>query len=403
MKHVTAPALAALAVLSTPFGALAGEEVAWRLFVADHAQPRLSAIDLESGTVLDSFALPGAATLYATPGKRAVYAVAGDANKVAVIASGVEVADHGDHGDLRLTAPALTDAVLTGDRPVHFVEHEGQVAVFYDGEGAARLYSEAALLDGDTNGREVRTAAPHHGVAIPMDDHTLITQPNADDPTALPAGLWVLDAQGEKLGDFHPCPDLHGEASSGNIVAIACGTGLLLAREGASGPDITFLPYGANLPEGKATTLLGGSGFQYFLGNYGADRVVIIDPSVADAFRLVDLPTRRVHFAVDPQRPKFAYVFTEDGNLLQLDILSAAITGSLRLTEPYSMDGEWNLPRPRVAVAGGEIAVTDPLEGLIHIVDAQSFAKTREIAVEGAPFNIVAVGGAGETHGHHHH
>jgi len=67
------------------------------------------------------------------------------------------------------------------------------------------------------------------------------------------------------------------------------------------------------------------------------------------------------------------------------------------------MDGEWNLPRPRVAVAGGEIAVTDPLKGLIHVVDAKAFAKTREIAVEGRPYNIVAVGGAGETHGHHQH
>jgi len=32
------------------------------------------------------------------------------------------------------------------------------------------------------------------------------------------------------------------------------------------------------------------------------------------------------------------------------------------------------------------------------VVDAASFEKTRDIAVEGKPFNIVAVGGSGETH-----
>ncbi|MFD1942214.1 zinc metallochaperone AztD [Paradevosia shaoguanensis] len=402
MRYVPST-LAALAVLAIPASAFAEEEVAWRLFVADHDQPRVTAIDLESGAALDSFAIDGPATLYATKGKRAVYAVQGEQNRVAIIASGVEIEDHGDHGDLKLGEPALTDAVLTGERPVHFVEHDDQFAIFYDGEGTARIYPEAAVLKGDTAFREVHTSAPHHGVAIPMEDYTLVTQPNEADPKALPTGIWVLDAAGEKLGDFHPCPDLHGEATSGNLLAIACGTGLLLAKEGASGPQIEFLPYAADLPPGKVTTLLGGSGFQYFLGNYGADRVAVIDPSATDAFQLVTLPTRRVHFAVDPEQPKFAYVFTEDGNLLQLDILSAAITGTLHLTEPYSMDGEWNLPRPRVAVAGGEIAVTDPLKRLIHVVDAKAFAKTREIAVEGRPYNIVAVGGAGETHGHHHH
>lgn len=401
MKRVVST-LALLTALGVSFPVFAEEEVAWRLFVADHGQPRVTVLDLQSGKTLDSFGIEGPATLYATKGKQAVYAVQGDRDLVSVIRTGVEIEDHGDHGDLTLGDPALAPTVLNGKRPVHFVEHDGQFAVFYDGEGVARTYGEADVLGGDAGFREIRTEAPHHGVAVPFGVHTIVTQPNATDPKALPTGVWVIDAQGEKLGDFYPCPDLHGEASSGSILAIACGTGLLLTKSGANGPEIEFRAYDAKLPPGKTTTLLGGVGFQYFLGNYGADKVVVIDPSVADAFRLVDLPMRRVHFAVDPEQPKYAYVFTEDGSLHQLDILSTAITASIKLTEPYSMDGEWNLPRPRVAVAGGEIAVTDPLKGLVHIVDARSFARTRDIAVEGAPYSIVAVGGAGETHGHHH-
>ena len=62
MRYVP-PTLAALAVLAIPASAFAEEEVAWRLFVADHDQPRVTAIDLESGAALDSFAIDGPATL----------------------------------------------------------------------------------------------------------------------------------------------------------------------------------------------------------------------------------------------------------------------------------------------------------------------------------------------------
>ena len=62
------------------------------------------------------------------------------------------------------------------------------------------------------------------------------------------------------------------------------------------------------------------------------------------------------------------------------------------------MDGDWNDPRPRIAVAGDRIVVTDPLNSKLHLVDAASFDKAGEIAVEGKPYNIVSVGGSGETH-----
>src|SRR5690606_22060786 len=137
---------------------------------------------------------------------------------------------------------------------------------------------------------------------------------------------------------------------------------------------------------------------QYFLGNYGADKVVIIDPAEADPYRLVELPTRRVHFVTDPVRPRLAYIFTEDGQLRQLDVVKGEIVNSVKVTEPYSMDGEWSLPRPRLAVAGDVVAVTDPLEGKMHLVDAASLTLSGEIAVEGAPFTIVAIGGSGSVH-----
>jgi len=123
-----------------------------------------------------------------------------------------------------------------------------------------------------------------------------------------------------------------------------------------------------------------------------------VDPEDENAFRLIELPVRRVHFAIDPVRTRFAYVFTEDGRLHQINILSGKIANSVAVTEPYSMDGHWNDPRPRIAVAGDEIMITDPLKGLIHALDAETLEKKREVVTGGAPYEIVAVGGSGAVH-----
>jgi len=394
--HIRAllPLLAATA-LTAP--ALAEDVTAWRLFIGDHAEARVTAVDLGSGEALATFPLASPASLYATRSGEAVFAVQGEGNQVSAIRSGIAVDDHGDHGDIEIDEPALVEAAVAGERPVHFVEHGGRIAIFFDGSGKTTVLDEHHWVDhAELEAVEFDSGAPHHGVAVPWGEFTLVSVPHPDDPSNLPIGVNVLDADGAVVGDLHGCADLHGEASSGDLLAIACAEGLLIVS-GSGEPNIEKLAY-SGLPEGKSTTLVGGQGLQYFLGNYGADKVVVIDPAEAEPFTLVDLPTRRVHFVTDSVRPRFAYVFTEDGQLRQLDVVKGEIVRSVRVTEPYSMDGEWSLPRPRIAVAGDVVAVTDPLAGKVHLVDVESFALTGEIPVAGAPYNIVAIGGSGSQH-----
>lgn len=379
--------------LVTP--AVADDITAWRLFVADHTEPRLTALDLKSGAVLATFPLASPASLYRADD--AVFAVQGAGNQVSAIKTGISIDDHGDHGDIAIDDPALIDAVLTGEKPAHFVEHGGKIALFFDGSGLVSLVDTHDWIENgtlDITERDSGTA--HHGLAVAWGDYTLVSVADAESDSKPRLGVHVLDAEGNVVGDMHACPDLHGEATSGNMLMIGCGDGLLVVT-GSGEPKIEKLDY-AGLPQGKSTTLIGGQGMQYFLGNYGADKVVIIDPAEAEPYRLVDLPTRRVHFVTDPVRPRFAYIFTEDGQLRQLDVVRGEIARSVKVTEPYSMDGEWSLPRPRLAVAGDVIAVTDPNEGKIHLVDAESFEIARDLSVDGLPFNIVAAGGSGSVH-----
>jgi hypothetical protein len=393
MHKTLSLALLTATALSVP--SFANETSTWRLFIGDHTAPQVTALDLGTGTAIATFPLASPASLYTSDG--AVFAVQGAGNQVSAIDSGIAVDDHGDHGDIEVTEPALVDAVLSGEKPAHFVEHDGKVAMFFDGSGLVNLFSAHDWAhDGELVTSELDSGTAHHGVAIPWGEYTLVSVANADDEKKPRLGLNVVDADGNLVGETHPCPDLHGEATSGNIVVVGCDDGLLVAS-GSGAPTVEKIDY-AGLPEGKVTTVIGGQGLQYFLGNYGADKVVIIDPTEAEPYRLVDLPTRRVHFVTDPFRPKFAYIFTEDGDLHQLDVLKGEITNSVTVTEPYSMDGEWSLPRPRLAVASDVIAVTDPLAGKVHLVDAESFEITRDIALEGLPFTIVAVGGSGTVH-----
>jgi len=384
--------------------ALADDVDAWRLFVGDQQDAKLTVLDAGKGDKIAEFPLRGYVThLVPSESGQTVFAVQMDADAVEVIRTGVVFTDHGEHRDVELQEPARLSR-LEGKRPVHAVPHGDEVLQFFDVEGEARVFGEHALLEGNTKYEVVKAAAPHHGVAVPLGDYMLISEPDLTKEAKegeLPPrlGLKVLDDTGKQVGDVATCTGLHGEASSAGVVAFGCKEGVLIARAGGKNPpDVKMLPYGEAMPEGQVGTLLGGKAMQFFLGNYGEDKVVVIDPSADDPYRLVELAVRRVDFALDPERVTTAYVFTEDGKLHVLDVLSGELTKSVQVTEPYSKDGHWRDPRPRLAVMGGEIAVTDPRQQCVRILDAASLTETRTIPVEGTPFNIVAVGGSGVRH-----
>lgn len=377
---------------------------AWRLFVADHMLPVVRAIDFETGKELARFDIKSYATLTASTSGRTIFATQSDADAVHVISTGINLSDHGDHGDIEIKDPSILPVIIEGKRPVHVVPHGEDVVIFYDHGGNAEIIEEDALIEGRKEASNVDATAPHHGVAVAMGKHVLVSVPDIKaeiKPNELPprVGLRVVDKAGKQIGDVATCTDLHGEATSARLVAFGCKEGVLVARPGGiDGPKLEMLVYPADFPKESVGTLLGGKSMQYFLGNYGADKLVLIDPDAEAPYRLVELPTRRVDFILDPAKLRNAYILTEDGNLHVLDIVKGEIVAKARVTEPYSKDGHWRDPRPRLAVADGQIAITDPRHSLVRVVDSETLKEVRTIAVEGQPFSIVAVGGSGASH-----
>lgn len=76
---------------------------------------------------------------------------------------------------------------------------------------------------------------------------------------------------------------------------------------------------------------------------------------------------------------------TEDGSLHCVDLLKAAITASAKVSEPWSVNDHRNDPRPRIALAGNEIVLTDPNAGLVRRISTGDLTEPRIVPVEGKP------------------
>ena len=396
----TATLLGTVAALAHP--AWADEDAtAWRLFVADHTDPVVTVIDLEAPEQRSTFEIAGPARLYAAADDALVVAVQSDHDQVDFLASGIALDSHGDHADIEVAEPQAIGSI-SGPRPFHLVDHGGEVAITFDRGGYASALGEGAILDGELAEERIPMNVAHHGFVAAMGDHYVSSvaseEPVEEDELPPRVGIGTFAADGTAMGETHTCTDLHGEAFSGNFLLAGCEEGVI-ALDTSDGPDaFTMLPYPADFPEGTTGTLLGASAMQIFLGDHGDDAVVIVDPTTEPYFTRVELPFDRVHFALDPARPQFAYILTEDGSLHRLNMLSAEIEQSVQVTQPYSMEGHWRDPRPRMAVAGDRLILTDPLDASVRIVDLEGFSETDRIAVEGLPYNVIAVGGSGLTH-----
>ncbi|MFV0245640.1 MAG: hypothetical protein ACK5IB_11540 [Qingshengfaniella sp.] len=395
-------ALSLAAILAVQAAHAEDDHAVWRIFVADQAAATVTALDLDAPDHRWTFELTGPTNLAVSPEGEAIIAVQVNNDRVDFLTSGIALDDHGDHADLHVEDPAKIDAVLEGPRPFHVVSHDHTIAINFDRGGYVAMIDEHDLMDGDPGSERFVQARAHHGYAVPAGDY-ILSSVASDAPVEegkLPPriGIGAFNADGTPAGDMATCTNLHGEAFSGSYLLSGCSEGVIAADLSGATPAFTMLPYPADFPEGTTGTLLGSTAMQVFLGNFGRDSVVVIDPTAAPYFTRVELPFRRVHFVLDAAKPQFAYILTEDGTLHQLNMLTATIEQSATVTQAYSMDGNSGDPRPRLAMAGDRLAMTDPLSSLVRVIDTADLSELATIPVDGLPYNIVAVGGSGAAH-----
>jgi zinc transport system substrate-binding protein len=382
----------------------------YRVFVGDHADPKVTAFDLSAPDKRWTFETTGQSKLYGVNNGAAIAAVQSDNDAVHFLKSGITLHSHGDHSDITIADPVALGGTLTGPRPFHLIDHDGKVAINFDRGGYAEIVDAHDLAEGKVQASRLPQAGAHHGYVAPI-GKAWVTSVASDAPVegdAAPTrlGLQQVKADGTPVGEVATCTGIHGEAFSGAYLATGCEEGILTVTAGPDAPSFKILPYPADLPAGETTgTLLGSKSMQVFLGNLGDKGLVVVDPVDEPHFRHIELPFRRIDFVLDPANARFGYVLTEDGTLHQIDVLDGKVAKSARVTEPYSMDGHWNDPRPRLAMAGNEVVMSDPKAGMVRRIAKDTLKETGTIPVDGMPYNITVAGGSGVVHegdGHDH-
>ncbi|CAM3008988.1 5-methyltetrahydrofolate--homocysteine methyltransferase [Pseudoalteromonas distincta] len=207
-----------------------------------------SFFDLDDNALLDTFVLNDeSSTLSASPDFRYAVITNRTQDYLGFIDGGMWREDHGEHLHDYEQGPAFSSYELTsGSRPTHLMTHDGQLAIFYDGDAdSGAPASVEVLTDSDiTNATATLPGISYdinmHGVAEPRGEHLLSTirRDDADNTSVakvLPDQVGVYhfhDGEYELEQTLAPtCPDLHGAAQNHDYVVFGCGDGVLIAHQ----------------------------------------------------------------------------------------------------------------------------------------------------------------------------
>ncbi|HEY5797438.1 MAG TPA: hypothetical protein VIU82_20750 [Bosea sp. (in: a-proteobacteria)] len=403
-----------------------------RLVFADHEQPVLRILDLDSGETTHSFPVPrpNAGLATAADGRHVVVKTGDEAGTIRFLDGGLVRESHGDHDEVEKLTPKLLDLTVTGDKPAHVVSAEGQIALFYDGDRPwlSKSDPKVVLLDlaslGAKSSKSIvwKSPAPQHGIAIPMGKHRLLVSvPNpvyakGEDRTASsrPDGFEILDMTG-KPESWKPvftindtakpdasCRLFHGHAALKDTHVFGCAEGegggvLVLRQDGRS-----FAAHKLAYPDGRRTSTIKGGAGRHLVGNYGLKSpygaLLRIDPaatslSEADVLK-VPGDQAACQFEVSANGKRLANL-TADGKLRIYEIAPAwKELASFDAVPAFDCAYGAKTPTPNLAVIGASAFVSDPTNSRIREYNLDSLQQALDLPVEGKP-TIIAGGASG--------
>lgn len=382
----------------------------------------VSFIDIDDGTLLDNFALTNDdSALYTSGSYRYAAITARSADIVEFIDGGLWREDHVEHLHDYEQAPQMSDYLLSGSSPTHFVNHAGQSAIFYDGDADAGIPSSVSVItDLDiTNENSSPASLMHifnmHGVAEPRGEYLLSSIRREDSEstsgnTILPdqVGVYHLhdgNFELEQLLDV-TCPDLHGAAQNHDFVVFGCGDGVLVAHDHNGSFEASKVENIDALGDLRIGSLYSHHDAAAFIGvasSYvtGETFVVSIDPET-NAMELIDWQ------AQDGASP-LSYAFTYDGehalildSLGFLSILSIHIHDGINKFEfegrvdisdqDISLMPEGQSFKMTVAQNDGYAFISDPIAQHILMVHIEDMEIEGDFELDFVPANLVWVG-----------
>jgi hypothetical protein len=399
-----------------------------RLAVLSAESADVTVFDLDDNDLLDSFSLVHESnTLSASAGYRFAVIASRGQDYVGFIDGGLWREDHGEHLHDYKQAPVISDYELAGSRPTHILKHDGQMAVFYDGDAESGLPASVQVLT-DTDISNQTSVLPTldyainmHGVAKPRGEYLLSTV-RRDDAQSTSATKVLPDQVGvyhlhddeyelEQVLEIN-CPDLHGPAQNHEYVVFGCSDGVLVAHQHDDEYEAEKIANIDDLDGLRIGTLYGHEGSESFIGIASGH-----DGGTAILLSVNPLENSMEALEWQPDASPVAYAFSYDGeHFLVLDsdgylnILSAhehdghmhwELEGQLDITEedvstmPQGMSFSMT-----VAQNGHYVYVADPIAQHVLQIHLDDMEIEGDIELDFAPAAITWLGVAEEEHEH---
>jgi len=299
---------------------------------------------------------------------------------------------------LRATGDAeLTGLVFAANTAGHVVRHGDKTILFADGTGDATIFETASLVDATAlpEIETVESEAPHHGVAIELEDGTFLSTIGTSESRS---GVRALDASRTEVDRNEECPSVHGEGAAMNEIAVfGCSDGVLVYDAG------TFTKITAPDTYGRTGNQYTSDTSAITVGDYNADpdsegyllSQLVLTDTAAKTAEVVDLPEdveytwRGVVRGPDDE----AYVLGSDGAVYGLDVTTGEFSELASVIEPWESPVEWQDAHPSLSILGETLYVTDPALSSVHAVDLATGETTASTVLPGAPIEIAVVTG----------
>ncbi len=275
--------------------------------------------------------------------------------------------------------PALTDAVFPADAGGHAVVHGDRTTLFADGTGDVTAFDHEDLADAVADGTlpdvdTTRSETAHHGVAIELEDGTLLTTIGTEESRS---GVRALDDRGSEVARSEACPGVHGEGTVADEVAVfGCEDGALVYRDG------TFTKIDAPTEYGRTGNLFTTDSSTVAVGDFNddpdsegylLDQLALID-TAQGTYETADMPEGVGFTFRDLARgpEDEAVVLGSDGALHTFDVATGERLDTFPVIDAWEGPVEWQDPHPALKVVGGTAFVTDPATKTVHAVELAS-------------------------------
>ncbi|MEI7178273.1 hypothetical protein WCT65_04295 [Pectobacterium carotovorum] len=404
-----------------------------RLIFSDYQKPTLSVLDLDTFKVTHTFDVgrANAALVPTEDGRFTIVNLYDDAGTIAFLDTGLTYESHDDHLDVHKGEPRLLPLRVTGDKPSHITSENGWVAWSYDGlrpwDGPSKPESVMIRLSDLDSANPVvekrKSPAPQHGITAPLGNNQwLISVPKAayakgDDKTVTsrPNGFVVYqqDKDWKAIADFNQeqdlqrsCKEFHGHSALNHVHVFGCNAKLLDGDAKSDGGVLIvkqqsgkWVSHKLAYPDDRRTSTL-KSGLQgtYVIGNYGGlggqpfNALIRIDPqakklTAQDTFAIPDAQAV-CKFEVSADGKRVANL-TPDGKLRLYDVApNWKQVASFDAVEAFDCAYGAKTPTPSLAIVGGSVYVSDPVNQRIREFYLNSAKQGLDIKIDGAPTEL---------------